>query len=277
MKKTLNLAGQILDLSSPKVMGILNATPDSFLAKSRVLDRFRSVVDQMVSDNVDILDVGGYSTRPGAKHITISEEIDRVLPVIEYIASNHPQIPISIDSFRHEVIIEVLKIKHVIVNDVSGGDLDSNMWNLIAEKRLPYILMHMRGNPQTMQNEENVTYTDIVEEVLKKLQEKVLKLNKMGVFDIIVDPGIGFAKEQLDNFKIIKALEVFKLLSNPVLIGVSRKSFIWKTLDCKAEDTLVATCALHALALQSGVSILRVHDVAEAVQVRDIMLTGNLL
>lgn len=277
MKKTLNLGGCILDLSTPQIMGILNATPDSFYSKSRVLEKMEAKVNKMVKEGADILDIGGYSTRPGASDVSIQEEIDRILPVVEYVNDTFPSMTLSVDSFRHEVLKEVVKVKDVIVNDVSGGELDASMWRFVADKKLPYILMHMRGTPQTMQDPANLSYQNVVEDILGVLQEKVVSLNRLGVKDIVIDPGIGFAKDRLDNFRIIEGLDSFNILGVPVLVGLSRKSFLWKTLQCAPEDTLPATCAMHALALKSGVSILRVHDVAEAVQIRDLTKAINML
>jgi dihydropteroate synthase len=275
MKKTLNLGGRILDLSEPKIMGIVNLTPDSFFEGSRALDSYKYKIEGMVKDKVDILDLGAYSTRPGASVISIQEEIDRLLPVLEFSKSNFSDIPVSIDTFRSEVVKASLGYGSIIVNDVSGGDLDSQMWTTVADLGLPYILMHMRGDPSNMQSSQHLTYDDVVLEITQVLQEKVYKLKTLGVLNIIIDPGIGFAKKVESNFEIIKNLGFFKNLNCPILIGISRKSFISKSLNVPVEQTLIGTTALHSVALLNGANILRVHDVNEAVQVKRLLKKGN--
>ncbi|SOE22719.1 dihydropteroate synthase [Spirosomataceae bacterium TFI 002] len=271
MKKTLNIGGRILDLSEPKIMGIINLTPDSFYSKSRSLEDYRSKMEKMILEGVDILDLGAYSTRPGASEISVQEEVDRLLPALEYIKDSHPNLNVSIDTFRSKVASEVLKLGKYIINDVSGGSLDEDMWNVVSKNKVPYILMHMRGNPDTMQSIGNLSYEDITLDVYQSLQERVKLLLAKGVSDIIIDPGIGFAKSIEGNFELLKNLSFFTSMDFPLLVGVSRKSFIYKSLGIDAENALNGTTALHVLSLLSGAQVLRVHDVASAVEVKHLL------
>ncbi|MDP5121651.1 MAG: dihydropteroate synthase [Spirosomaceae bacterium] len=265
MKKTLNINGHLFDLSTPMVMGILNATPDSFYDKSRIGSNKKSLltaINKMVADGVDIIDIGGYSTRPGADDISIAEEIKRVLPVIKLVKGLYPQIPISIDTFRSEVAEAAVSEGADIVNDISGGTLDKKMPLTVASLRVPYILMHNRGTPKGMQTQ--VIYQNVVTDVLTELQQRVLLFEEKGVRDIIVDVGFGFAKSTDHNFELLNSLEFFQNLNRPLLIGVSRKSMIYKTLKNSPQDALNGTTALHMFALMKGANLLRVHDVKEA-------------
>lgn len=265
MKKTLNINGQLLDLSIPKVMGILNVTPDSFYEKSRVYSNKRaleSTIELMVQDGADILDVGGYSTRPGASEISVKEEIDRVVPVLRRIKSTHSSMIISIDTFRSEVAKVAVAEGASIVNDISGGTIDEKMPEVIANLGVPYILMHTRGTPETMQT--LTTYKNIVSDVLAELQQRLVLFEEKGVKDIIIDVGFGFAKTLEQNFALLKSLENFQILNRPILAGLSRKSMIWKTLKIDQDKALNGTTVLNAYALSKGASFLRVHDVKEA-------------
>lgn len=263
-KKTLNLQGKLLTLDCPKVMGILNVTPDSFYdgGKHQQSEQLLAKVSEMLAEGVDMLDVGGYSSRPNADDISPQEEIDRVLPAIELIQQHYPQTPISIDTFRAKVALEAVGAGACMINDISGGNLDGQMFETVAKLQVPYVLMHMRGTPQTMTTLNE--YEDLVSDVVQDLQQKVAKLHLLGVHDIVVDPGFGFAKNIAQNFELLKHLSMFQALGLPVLVGVSRKSMIYKTLQTSAEEALHGTIALNTVALQNGANILRVHDVKAA-------------
>lgn len=265
MKKTLNIKGRLLDLSRPKVMGILNATPDSFYEKSRIYGSkkaLESAIELMVRNGADIVDVGGYSTRPGASDISIKEEIERVVPVIKRIKSQYGSTVISIDTFRSEVAKAAIAEGATLINDISGGTLDKKMPEVVAELGVPYILMHTRGTPETMQ--ALTTYKNVVSDVLAELQQRLILFEEKGVTDIIIDVGFGFAKTVKQNFELLKSLEYFQLLNRPILAGLSRKSMIWKTLKTTQNDALNGTTALNMVALSKGASVLRVHDIKEA-------------
>ncbi len=272
--QTLNLSGQLLDLSAPKVMGILNVTPDSFFSGSRV-ESERVILEQaekMRSQGAAILDVGGYSTRPDASDISLEEEINRIRPAIKVIKRAFPAAIISIDTFRSEVARVAIDEGATIINDVSGGNLDEKMFETVANLGVPYILMHMRGTPQTMKTLNQ--YKDLIGDIVDELQKKIYALNAFGVTDIIVDPGFGFAKNIPQNFKLLRELTVLKVLGRPILAGVSRKSMIYKTLGTDPTQALNGTTALNMIALQNGAKILRVHDVKEAVEA--VTLFGQL-
>ncbi|MCU0324833.1 MAG: dihydropteroate synthase [Spirosomaceae bacterium] len=265
MNKTLNIKGKIIDLSTTQLMGILNVTPDSFYSKSRF--SVTEVVEksqQMIADGATFIDIGGYSTRPNATDISIEEELDRVLPVIEEIIKSNPSTIISIDTFRSEVAKQAIRSGASLVNDISGGNLDLKMFATIAELGVPYILMHSRGNPQTMSQLND--YQDITLDTIKEIQAKMYQLQQLNVKDIIIDPGFGFAKNAKQGFEMMANLEKFAILGVPLLIGISRKSMIWKTLGVKPEEALNGTTVLNTIALQKGASILRVHDVKEAAE-----------
>jgi dihydropteroate synthase len=267
MKKTLNINQKLIDLSIPKVMGILNVTPDSFYSDSRVpqIEAAFKRAEAMLSAGATFLDIGGYSTRPNAVDITESEELSRILPVIKLIVKHFPAAIVSIDTFRANVARQAVEAGAQVVNDISGGNLDPKMFETVANLGVPYILMHSRGNPQTMAalNE----YANLTVDVIFELQQKIAKLHALGVKDIIIDPGFGFAKNTLQNFELFKNLEALKVLDLPLLVGISRKSMIWRTLNIKPEDSLNSTTALNTLALNKGAQILRVHDVKEAIEV----------
>lgn len=267
MKKTLNIAGKLLDLSTPQVMGILNITPDSFFSGSRVLqveDAYKKA-EKMLSEGVTMLDLGGHSTRPGADAVSVEEELKRVLPVVEMIRKRFAEAIISIDTFRSSVARQAVEAGAHIINDIAGGNLDPLMFETVAELNVPYILMHSRGTPQTMK--ELNQYDDLVTDVLRELQSKIYQLRQLGVKDIVADMGFGFAKNADQNYILLRELQAFKALDVPLLIGVSRKSMIWRKLNISPEQSLNGTTVLNTVALLNGASILRVHDVKEAVEV----------
>jgi len=265
-KKTLKIRGELLDLSIPLVMGIVNLTPDSFYSGSRLssLDSVLDRVGVMETEGATFIDIGGYSTRPGADHISISEEIDRIQSIIEPLTKNFPNLIISIDTFRSEVARVAVKHGADVVNDVSGGLLDANMFDTIAELGVAYILMHMRGTPQTMN--QFTEYDRLIPDILKELKIKLDLLRSKGVSDVLVDPGFGFAKTISQNFELMNVLSQFILLGCPLLVGISRKATIYRTLHITAAEALNGTTVLNTLALQQGASILRVHDVKSAVE-----------
>ena len=268
----MNLKGSLCDLSSPKVMGILNVTPDSFYDGGRhnAIDSVLKRVELMMKEGVDILDVGGYSTRPNAPEVSVEEELNRVLPAIEQVHAHFPDLPISIDSFRAEVAKQAVEAGASMVNDVSGGNLDEDMFHTVASLQVPYVLMHMRGNPATMQ--QFTHYEDLMVDIVQELSEKLFKLKKLGVNDIIVDPGFGFSKTLEQNYEMLKKMTYFEVLECPLLIGVSRKSMIYKLLDSSADDALIGTAAINMMALQKGAKLLRVHDVKAA---KDVVTIFN--
>jgi dihydropteroate synthase len=259
--------GKLLDLSRPTVMGVLNITPDSFFEGSRYQPNTQIIIDtagKMLSDGATFIDIGGYSTRPNADEISAKEEIDRVLPVIEAIIKHFNDAIISIDTFRSQVAKEAIKSGVAIINDIAGGNLDSEMFQTVADLDVPYILMHSRGNPETMTSLNQ--YQDITIDVISKLQSKVFELRQLGVKDIIIDPGFGFAKGPKQGFEMMRNLSAFQVLDLPILVGISRKSIIYKTLNITANEALNGTTALNTIALMNGANILRVHDVKEAVE-----------
>ncbi|MDC0210774.1 dihydropteroate synthase [Flavobacteriaceae bacterium] len=271
---TINLNGNLMDLSTPKIMGILNVTPDSFYdggmfdSNKKILDH----VEKMLTDGADIIDVGGYSSRPGAKEVKLKDEIKRVVPTIELIKKEFNETTISVDTFRSEVALQAVNGGASIINDISGGDLDPNMFNCVAELNVPYIIMHMQGNPKNMQN--NPLYENVIVEIIENLSKKVFKATEAGVIDVIIDPGFGFGKTIEHNYKILSELSFFKELDCPILVGLSRKSMIYKLLEEKPENVLNGTTCLNTVSILNGANILRVHDVKEAKEV--VKLTNFL-
>lgn len=266
--KYINVKGQLIDLEVPRVMGILNITPDSFYTGSRY-NKEKEIIDaagRMLEEGADFIDIGGYSSKPGAEDISAGEEKRRVLTAIRYVSKEFPQAIISVDTFRAEVAREAIsECGAHIVNDISGGETDPRMIELITELNVPYIIMHMKGTPQTMQ--KNPVYEDVVSEILMWFGQKTVSLMAAGVKDIIVDPGFGFGKNVQHNFEILRRLEEFRIAGLPLMVGLSRKSMIWKTLNTTPEESLNGTSVLNAAALLKGADILRVHDVKEAVEV----------
>lgn len=274
MKKTLNIGGKLLDLSTPQVMGILNITPDSFYSESRVpqLDEAYRKAERMLSEGASMLDLGGHSTRPGADAVSEEEESRRILPVVEMLRKNFPNAVLSIDTFRASVARRAVQAGAHIINDIAGGNLDPKMFETVASLNVPYILMHSRGTPQTMK--ELNQYDDLVTDVLRELQVKIYQLRQLGVKDIVADMGFGFAKNADQNYILLNALQSFQVLNVPILAGVSRKSMIWRKLDITPDQSLNGTTVLNTVALLNGARILRVHDVKEAVEA--VKLVGLL-
>jgi dihydropteroate synthase len=265
--KYINVKGQLIDLEVPRVMGILNITPDSFYKGSRYKDEKEIIgaAQRMLEEGADFLDIGGYSSRPGADDISVDEEKRRVLTAVRYVSKEFPQAIISVDTFRAEVAREaVCGCGAHIVNDISGGDADPEMAELISELNVPYIIMHMRGNPKTMQ--DNPVYEDVVSDILMWFGQKTVGLMALGVKDIIIDPGFGFGKNIIHNFEILRRLRELCIAGLPLMVGLSRKSMIWKTLESKPGESLNGTSVLNAVALMNGADMLRVHDVKEAVE-----------
>ena len=252
-------------------MGILNVTPDSFFDGGKYVsaDAIKIHVEKMLTDGADIIDVGGYSTRPGAADIPAQEETARVVNAIGVIRRHFQDTIISVDTFRSSVAHTAVNEGASIVNDISGGELDPAMFETVARLQVPYILMHMRGNPQTMTKQ--TAYGNLIKELMDYFHQKLYALTQLGIKDIIVDPGFGFAKTREQNFQLLDQLEYFKILGKPIMAGLSRKSMIWKTLNTSPENSINGTTALHAIALLKGASILRVHDVKECVEVIKLM------
>ncbi len=263
---TINCNGQLIDMTEPQVMGILNITPDSFYDGGKYINgaSILSKVQHMLAEGADMIDIGAYSSRPGAQHITLEEEWERLASALELVRKDKPDALLSVDTFRSEIAKRAVREFEVdIVNDISAGEMDENMFATIAELNVPYIIMHMKGTPQNMQ--QNPDYKkDVVFEVIDFLAEKKRQLSLMGVHDVIVDPGFGFGKNLEHNYMLMNRLEEMKLLELPILVGVSRKSMIYKLLGTTAEEALNGTTALNMMALHKGANILRVHDVKEA-------------
>ena len=261
---TLNCKGRILIIDNPLVMGIINATPDSFFGGSRFngADEILAEAEKMLNDGAGILDIGGQSTRPGSELISADEEIERVIPAIKAIAKKRPEALISIDTFYSKVAKAAVDAGASIVNDISAGNMDNKMIATVAKLKVPYILMHMKGTPQTMQ--QNAIYENVTLEVLDHFISKTHELQKAGIVDIIIDPGFGFAKTIDQNFELLKNLSAFKMLDKAIMLGISRKSTIYKTLGVNADEALNGTTVLNTIGLMNGASILRVHDVKEA-------------
>jgi dihydropteroate synthase len=272
--KTINCKGKLIDLLTPKVMGIINLTPDSFYDGGK-LSSEKEIIQQakkMLEEGATFLDLGGYSSRPGAKFVSEADELNRVLPVVKLLIKEFPTVNLSIDTFRSPIAKKCLENGACMINDISAGLLDPNMLEVIANYQVPLVMMHMRGNPETMML--NTNYKDLTNEVLYFFSERISKARSLGINDIIVDPGFGFSKKLDQNFELFNDLELFSSLKTPVLVGISRKSMIQKKINTSAKESLNGTTALHAIALQKGVSILRVHDVKEAFET--ISLLQNL-
>jgi len=265
-KATLNAGGRLIDLSSPKVMGIINLTPDSFFAGSRkqgVAEALQQA-EKMLDEGAAFLDLGAYSSRPGAEDISVQEETDRLLPVVEAIAERFPDAVLSIDTFRAKVAEAAISAGGHIINDISGGQLDDDMFATVSRLQVPYILMHMKGTPQNMVKQAH--YEDVFAEVYDYFVDGYYRLKQLGVHDVIIDPGLGFAKKTEHSYALINRLQDFNLLQLPLLVGVSRKTMIYKPLGVTADEALNGTTVLNTIALTKGANILRVHDVKEAVE-----------
>lgn len=274
---TINCKGVLIDLSSPKVMGILNITPDSFFDGGKYKDESQILnqVETMISDGATFIDIGGYSSRPGAEHVSEDEELNRVVPVVELILKHFPDTIISIDTFRSSVAKQSIKAGAAMINDISAGKLDDLMLSTIGILGVPYIMMHMKGNPKTMQ--QQTEYNDLIKEIIAYFAERISEAHAEKINDIIIDPGFGFAKTLDQNYELLNNLELLNMLDKPMLAGISRKSMIYKTLNTNAEQALNGTTALHMVALQKGAKILRVHDVKEAMECVSLynQLTSN--
>jgi dihydropteroate synthase len=265
-KITLNAGGKLIDLSTPKVMGIINITPDSFYAGSRKpgVDEALLQAEKMLTDGATFLDIGAYSSRPGATDIAVAEETDRLLPIVEVIAGAFPDAILSIDTFRARVAEAAIKVGAHIINDISGGQLDADMFATVARLQVPYILMHMKGNPQNMT--ELARYDNVFTEVLDYFVSRYQQLKQLGVHDVIIDPGFGFAKKPEHGYALMNRLKEFDILGLPVLVGISRKKMIYGLLGGSAAEALNGTTVLNTISLMKGANILRVHDVKEAVE-----------
>ena len=265
-KRSITLNGKVLDFDIPVVMGILNVTPNSFYDGGKYTKEKAILlhVEQMIEEGVNILDVGAVSTHPGADMVSTKDELSRLLPVLKAINKRFPNVPLSIDTFRSWVALEAMDVAgECIVNDISGGNFDENMFSTVAKLGVPYILMHIIGTPQTMQDDPH--YDDVVKDISSYFSEKVRLLTRAGVKDIILDPGFGFGKSIDDNYELMNRMDSFKVFQLPVLAGISRKSMIFKLLGITPEDSLPGTEILNTMALLGGADILRVHDVKEAV------------
>ena len=263
---TINCKGLLVDLSTPKVMGILNVTPNSFFdgGKYKNETEILSQVEKMLLDGATFIDIGAYSSKPNAEFVSEQEEISRIVPVVDLVLKHFPETIISIDTFRSEVAKTSIENGAAIINDISAGSLDEKMFEIIAKYNVPYIMMHMRGNPQTMQTLTN--YEDILKEMLFYFSEKVAIARSFGINDLMIDPGFGFAKTIAQNYEVFQKMELFNMLELPLLVGVSRKSMIYKTLETTIDNALNGTTVLNTLALTKGAKILRVHDVKEAME-----------
>ena len=263
---TINCLGKLIDLSSPKVMGILNVTPNSFYdgGKHSEEKSVLSQVEKMLTEGATFIDIGAYSSKPSAEFVSEDEEMERLIPVLQLVLKRFPETLISVDTFRANVAKAGIENGACIINDISAGSLDTTMMETVAKLQVPYIMMHMKGNPQTMQSMAN--YENVTKEMLLYFSEKVALTRSFGISDLLIDPGFGFAKTKDQNFEIMNNLELFQMLELPILVGVSRKSMIYKTLETSADAALNGTTVLNTVALQKGTNVLRVHDVKEAME-----------
>lgn len=268
---TINCKGTLINLSTPKVMGIVNVTPDSFFDGGKLTDADAVVfqVEKMLQEGATFIDLGGYSSKPGAEFVTETEELNRVIPVVKLLVEKFPHILISIDTFRSEVAKQAIENGAALINDISAGLLDENMLETVAKLQVPYIMMHMKGTPKTMQSLAN--YEDLLKEMNFYFSERIAKARGFGLNDIIIDPGFGFAKTLEQNYELLQDLELLQFHDLPILAGISRKSMIYKALETAPEAALNGTTFLHAFCLQKGANILRVHDVKEAVECVKLM------
>lgn len=266
IKMNINCNGNLIDLTTPKVMGILNVTPNSFYdgGKHKEINSIIHQVDKMLSEGADFIDIGAYSSKPSAEFVSEDEEINRLVPIVKSLVETFPNIVLSVDTFRAHVAKAAVENGVALVNDIAAGLLDDKMLETVAELKVPYIMMHMRGNPQTMQSLTD--YNDIVKEMIFYFSERIQKARSFGISDIVIDPGFGFAKTLEQNYEVLHKLELFSMLELPLLAGVSRKSMIYKVLESSPQEALNGTSVLNTIALQKGAKILRVHDVKEAVE-----------
>lgn len=261
---SLNCKGKLLFLEKPLVMGILNLTEDSFYAASRVqtLETIKIKVDQMLSEGADIIDIGAQSTRPGSIRISAEDELKKIIPTVQLLHEKFPEIIISVDTYHSTVAKESVRAGASMINDISAGEMDKQMITTVAKLKVPYVCMHMKGVPETMQQQSH--YEDVTQEILDFFIQKIYECEQAGIKDVIVDPGFGFGKNISQNLRLLKEMHTFKMLEKPVMAGISRKSTIYKTLKTTAENSLNGTTVLNTIALLNGASILRVHDVKEA-------------
>jgi dihydropteroate synthase len=268
---TINCKGTLINLSTPKVMGIVNVTPDSFFDGGKLTNSNEILfqVEKMLVDGATFIDLGGYSSKPGAEFVSEIEELNRVIPVVKLLVEKFPDILLSIDTFRSEVAKQAIENGAALINDISAGLLDEKMLETVAKLQVPYIMMHMKGTPQTMQSLAN--YDDLLKEMNYYFSERIAKARRFGLNDIIIDPGFGFAKTLEHNYELLQNLELLQFHDLPILAGISRKSMIYKALETAPEEALNGTTFLHAFCLQKGANILRVHDVKEAVECVKLM------
>lgn len=263
---TLNCKGSLIDLQQPKVMGVLNLTPDSFYDGGKYQDQKSILIrtEQMLAEGATFIDVGAYSSRPGADDISENEELKRIIPVVSLLVQHFPDIVLSIDTFRSRVAQQCIEHGAAIINDISAGVLDPLMMETVAKMKVPYIMMHMKGTPQTMKDLN--TYNDLIEDICFYFSEKIAAARALGIHDIVIDPGFGFAKNITQNYELLQKFSLFQTFEVPLLAGLSRKSMIYKVLGQTPDEALNGTTALHMIALVKGAKILRVHDVKEAVE-----------
>lgn len=261
---TINCNGHLIDLSTPKVMGVLNVTPDSFFdgGVHKNINDVLKHVEHMLHAGATFIDIGAYSSKPNADDVSETEELKRILPIVNAVVKHFPEALISIDTFRSEVAKKTIEAGAALINDISAGALDKNMLRTIAQLHVPYIMMHMRGTPKTMQ--KLTTYNDLVKDVIYYFSSRIAKAHQLGIKDIVIDPGFGFAKTLEQNYTLLNNLELLNIIDKPILAGVSRKSMIYKKLNTTAQHALNGTTVLNTIALQKGAKILRVHDVKEA-------------
>jgi len=271
---TINCKGTLIDLSTPKVMGILNITPDSFYDGGNYKNdaSILNQVENMLSEGATFIDVGAYSSRPGANHVSEAEELKRIIPIVELLIKQFPSINLSIDTFRSNIAKECINAGAAIINDISGGKLDKKMLETVGKLGVPYVMMHMKGTPQNMQ--QNTAYNDLIKEIIYYFSERVAEARSHKINDIIIDPGFGFSKTLEQNYSLLNHLELLNMLEQPMLVGVSRKSMIYQLLDTNPNEALNGTTSLNTIALLKGAKILRVHDVNEAMEC--IKLTNQL-
>lgn len=265
-ERVLNIRGKLFTISAPQVMGIVNCTPDSFYPESQssTIEKQQKLIDLHAKNGATWLDIGGYSSRPGAEHISEKEEIERIRFAVSYALENYPELKISVDTFQSKVARHVLEQGVHLINDIGGGLINPEIFSIVAEHQVPYVLMHMRGTPQTMAKLNQ--YDNLLREVAVELGSQLEKARAAGLKDVLIDPGFGFAKNSEQNLELFSCMEAFQLFDCPVLVGISRKSMIYKTLGIEAADSLNGTSVLNTIALDKGANILRVHDVKEAVE-----------
>jgi dihydropteroate synthase len=268
---TINCKGKLIDLSTPKVMGILNITPDSFYDGGRFKDEtsILNQVELMLSEGATFIDVGAYSSRPGASHVSEAEELNRIIPIVKLLVKQFPEIILSIDTFRSEVAKQCINFGAAIINDISAGKMDDNMLETIGKLQVPCVMMHMKGTPQNMQ--QHTDYDDLIKDIIYYFSERIAEARSHKIIDLIIDPGFGFSKTLEQNYELLSHLELLQMIEKPMLVGVSRKSMIYKLLETSSENALNGTTSLNTVALLKGAKILRVHDVKEAVECVNII------